>query len=68
MALLKQTHDAGLGTLGGGPLLEPNFQSFLSHAQDGTIYVCENLLIFVSVAVALDYCFKTRLLRAFQID
>ncbi|XP_014499114.1 uncharacterized protein LOC106760172 isoform X2 [Vigna radiata var. radiata] len=29
----------GLGTLSGGSLLEPNFQSFLSHAQDGTIYV-----------------------------
>ncbi|CAJ1936520.1 unnamed protein product [Sphenostylis stenocarpa] len=58
----------GLGTLGGGPLLEPNFQSFLSHAQDGTINVCENLLIFVSVAVALDYCFKTRILSTFPID
>ncbi|ESW32572.1 hypothetical protein PHAVU_002G333700 [Phaseolus vulgaris] len=58
----------GLGTLGGGLLLEPNFQSFLSLVQEGTLYVCENLLIFISVAVALDYCFKTRLLSAFPID
>ncbi|XP_027358202.1 uncharacterized protein LOC113867235 isoform X2 [Abrus precatorius] len=58
----------GLATLGGGPLLELNFESFLSHAQDGTIYVSENLLMFVSAVVALDYCLKTRLLGPFPID
>ncbi|KAJ1442533.1 hypothetical protein SESBI_00899 [Sesbania bispinosa] len=58
----------GLATLNGGPLLELNFESFLSHAQDGTIYVSENLFIFVSAAVCLDYCLKTRLLSPFPID
>lgn len=54
--------------LGGEPLLELNFESFLTHAQHGTIYVSENLFIFVSAAVALDYCLKTRLLSPFPID
>lgn len=58
----------GLATLGAGPLPDPIFESFLSHAQDGTIYVSENLLIFISAAVALDYCLKARLLRPFPID
>ncbi|XP_061344855.1 uncharacterized protein LOC133290736 [Gastrolobium bilobum] len=58
----------GLATLGGGPLLELNFESFLSHVQNGTIYVSENLFIFVSAAVGLDYCLKTRLLSPFPID
>lgn len=58
----------GLATLGGGPLDELNFETFLSHALDGTIYVSENLLIFVSAAVTLDYCLKTRLLSPFPID
>lgn len=58
----------GLAMLGGEPLLELNFESFLTHAQHGTIYVSENLFIFVSAAVALDYCLKTRLLSPFPID
>ncbi|KAK7265958.1 hypothetical protein RIF29_18593 [Crotalaria pallida] len=58
----------GLAMLSGGPLLQLNFESFLSHAKDGTIYVSENLFIFVSAAVALDYCFKTRLLSPFPMD
>ncbi|OIW06656.1 hypothetical protein TanjilG_04050 [Lupinus angustifolius] len=58
----------GLAMLDGGPPLELNFDSFLSHAQYGTIYVSENLFIFVSAAIALDYCFKTRLLSPFPIE
>ncbi|KAL1318982.1 hypothetical protein AAHE18_15G244800 [Arachis hypogaea] len=58
----------GLATLGGGPVLELNLDSFLSHALDGTIYVAESFFIFVCAAVALDYCFKTRLLSPFPID
>lgn len=54
--------------LSGGRLLELNFESLLSYARDGTIYVSENLLIFVSAAVSLDYCLKTRLLSPFPID
>ncbi|KAK7279320.1 hypothetical protein RJT34_24368 [Clitoria ternatea] len=58
----------GLATLGGGPLLEPNFESFLLQAQNGTVYVLESLFIFAFSAVALDYCLKTRLLSTFPID
>lgn len=58
----------GLAMLSGGRLLELNFESLLSYARDGTIYVSENLLIFVSAAVSLDYCLKTRLLSPFPID
>ncbi|KAI9108269.1 hypothetical protein K1719_020752 [Acacia pycnantha] len=57
----------GLATLGGGPLLELNYESFLSHALDGTTFVSENLLIFGFSAVGLDYCFKTRLLSPFPL-
>lgn len=58
----------GLATLSGGPLLELNYESFLSHALNGTTYVSENLLIFVFAAVGLDYCFKTGLLSPFPIN
>ncbi|KAI4326788.1 hypothetical protein L6164_019322 [Bauhinia variegata] len=58
----------GLATLDGGPHLELNAHSFLSHAQDGTFYVLENLFIFLCSAVVLDYGFKTRLLSPFPID
>ncbi|KAL2335786.1 hypothetical protein Fmac_016999 [Flemingia macrophylla] len=49
----------GLATLGARPLPDPTFESFLSNVQDGTIYVSENLLIFISAAVALDYLMKS---------
>lgn len=58
----------GLAILSAGPLLELNFESLLAYAWDGTIYVSENLIIFVSAAVSLDYCLKTRLLSPFPID
>ncbi|WJX36375.1 hypothetical protein P8452_24261 [Trifolium repens] len=58
----------GLAILSAGPLLELNFQSLLSYASDGTIYVSENLVIFLSAAISLDYCLKTRLLSPFPID
>lgn len=66
--MLKPTFDVGLATLGGGPFLELNVDSFISHARDGTIYVSENLLIFAFAAVGLDYCIKTRLLSPFPIN
>lgn len=58
----------GLAILSAGPLLELNFESLLAYAWDGTIYVSENLIIFVFAAVSLDYCLKTRLLSPFPID
>ncbi|GAU22222.1 hypothetical protein TSUD_227580 [Trifolium subterraneum] len=58
----------GLAILSAGPLLELNFQSLSSYAWDGTIYVSENLVIFLSAAISLDYCLKTRLLSPFPID
>ncbi|XP_010273359.1 PREDICTED: uncharacterized protein LOC104608927 [Nelumbo nucifera] len=57
----------GLGALGAGPPLELDIGSFLSHAVDGAVYVSENLFIFAFSAVALDFCFKMRLLSPFPI-
>lgn len=57
----------GLATLDGGNPLELNAGSFVSHAFDGAIYVSQSLFVFLSAAVALDYCFKTGLLSPFPI-
>ncbi|KAF2313508.1 hypothetical protein GH714_011307 [Hevea brasiliensis] len=57
----------GLATLAGGPPLELNPGSLLSHAFDGGMYVSENLLIFAFAAVSLDLCFKMRLLSPFPM-
>ncbi|KAJ4846331.1 hypothetical protein Tsubulata_005925 [Turnera subulata] len=57
----------GLGALGGGPPLELNPESFLSHAFGGATLVSQNLLIFFFAAVSLDFCFKTELLSPFPM-
>ncbi|XVF12891.1 hypothetical protein REPUB_Repub08aG0158900 [Reevesia pubescens] len=57
----------GLGTLGGGPPLELDPGSFLSHTIDGAIFVSQNLIIFLFAAVGLDFCIKTRLLSPFPM-
>ncbi|XP_022738439.1 uncharacterized protein LOC111291114 isoform X3 [Durio zibethinus] len=57
----------GLGTLGGGPPLELDPESFLSHAVDGAVYVSQNLIIFLFAAIGLDFCIKMRLLSPFPI-
>lgn len=59
--------NAGLATLDGGLPLELNAESFSSHAFDAAVYISENLYVFISAAVALDYCFKMRLLSPFPI-
>lgn len=53
--------------LDGGRPLELNTDSLISHAFDGAVYVSENLFVFLSAAVALDYLFKARLLSPFPI-
>ncbi|KAI3894937.1 hypothetical protein MKX03_022875 [Papaver bracteatum] len=58
---------SGLAVLEAGPPLELDTQSFLSHAVDGAVSVAENLLIFVFASVALDFCFKMRLLSPFPV-
>ncbi|KAI6706983.1 hypothetical protein NL676_009945 [Syzygium grande] len=58
----------GLAYLGAGPPLELNLESFLSHAFSGAVYVAEGLLIFVFAAVALDFCFKMRVLSPFPME
>ncbi|KAH7841418.1 hypothetical protein Vadar_029628 [Vaccinium darrowii] len=58
----------GLATLDGGPPLEMEMGSFLSHALGGAVYVSENLLVFLFAGIALDYCFKMRLLSPFPIQ
>ncbi|KAK9926398.1 hypothetical protein M0R45_023631 [Rubus argutus] len=57
----------GLAMLDGGKPLELNTDSLVSHAFDGAVYVSENLFVFLSAAIALDYLFKTRLLSPFPI-
>ncbi|KAI3996236.1 hypothetical protein MKX01_026704 [Papaver californicum] len=57
----------GLAVVGAGPPLELDTQSLLSHAVDGAVNVSENLLIFVFASVALDFCFKMRLLSPFPV-
>ncbi|XP_030540247.1 uncharacterized protein LOC115748021 [Rhodamnia argentea] len=58
----------GLACLGAGPPLELNLESFLSHAFSGAVYIAEGLLIFVFAAVALEFCFKMRVLSPFPIE
>ncbi|KAL5814375.1 hypothetical protein ACOSQ4_025016 [Xanthoceras sorbifolium] len=57
----------GLAMLSGGPALELNTESFLSHGFNGAVYVTENLLIFGFAVVGLDFCFKMRLLSPFPM-
>ncbi|THG12487.1 uncharacterized protein LOC114276651 [Camellia sinensis] len=57
----------GVGTVDGGPPLELEIGSFLSHALIGAAYISENLLIFLFAAVALDFCYKMRVLSPFPI-
>lgn len=57
----------GLATLDGGKPLELNVDSFISHAFDGAVYVSQSLFVFLSAAIALDYCFKAGLLSPFPI-
>ncbi|KAK9093856.1 hypothetical protein Scep_025325 [Stephania cephalantha] len=57
----------GLAALGAGPPLELNNASLWSHLVDGATLVSENLFVFLFAAVALDYCFKMRLLSPFPI-
>ncbi|XP_071706949.1 uncharacterized protein [Rutidosis leptorrhynchoides] len=58
----------GLATLGGGPPLELEVGSVLSHAFNGAVYVSENLLIFLFAAVGLDFCIKLGILSPFPIE
>ncbi|KAK1305359.1 hypothetical protein QJS10_CPB11g00646 [Acorus calamus] len=57
----------GLAVLEAGSPLQLDTDTLLSHATDGTVYVSENVFIFLSAAVALDYCFKMRFLSPFPI-
>ncbi|KAK9122236.1 hypothetical protein Syun_019853 [Stephania yunnanensis] len=57
----------GLAALGAGPPLELNNASLWSHLVDGATLMSENLFVFLFAAVALDYCFKMRLLSPFPI-
>ena len=54
--------------LGGGPLLEPNPEGFISLAWVGMLYASQNLFIFLFAAVGLDYRFKTNLLSPFPVE
>lgn len=57
----------GLAALGAGMPLELNMNSLISHSFDGAVYVAENIFIFLSASIALDFCFKMKLLSPFPI-
>ncbi|XP_073043011.1 uncharacterized protein [Primulina eburnea] len=58
----------GLGAVEGGPPLELDASSILTHAFDGAVYISESLLIFSFAGVALDFCIKMGILSPFPID
>lgn len=51
-----------------GAPLELDAGSLVSHAFDGAVCVSESLLIFLFAGVALDFCFKMRILSPFPIQ
>ncbi|CAA7037375.1 unnamed protein product [Microthlaspi erraticum] len=55
----------GLGMLSRGPPLELSWESLASHGIDGAVLVSQSVLIFAFASIALDYCFKMKLLRPF---
>ncbi|XP_008803064.2 uncharacterized protein LOC103716725 [Phoenix dactylifera] len=57
----------GLAALDAGKPLELNNDSFIAYSIDGAVYVLEDIFIFLSAAIALDFCFKMRLLSPFPI-
>lgn len=58
----------GLAELEAGKHLELNKASFISHAIDGVLFVSESISIFLAAAIALDFCFKMRLLSPFPME
>lgn len=58
----------GLAMLDGGPPLELEVGSLLSHAFTGAVNVSENLIIFLFAVVGLEYCIKMRILSPFPIE
>ncbi|KVH44675.1 uncharacterized protein LOC112504160 [Cynara cardunculus var. scolymus] len=58
----------GLATLGGGPPMELEVGSVLSHAFSGAVFISENLLIFLFATVGLDFCIKLGILSPFPIE
>ncbi|XP_010448614.1 PREDICTED: uncharacterized protein LOC104731055 [Camelina sativa] len=55
----------GLGMLSRGPPLELSWESLFSHGIDGAVLVSQSVLIFAFASIALDFCFKMKLLRPF---
>ncbi|KAL0920812.1 hypothetical protein M5K25_009982 [Dendrobium thyrsiflorum] len=58
----------GLAEIEAGKPLELNLASFVSHSIDGAVSVSENIIIFLAAAIALDFCFKMRLLSPFPME
>lgn len=55
----------GLAALSAGKPLELNLGSLISYSFDGAVLISEGVFIFLSASIALDFCFKTRLLSPF---
>ncbi|XP_051136875.1 uncharacterized protein LOC127255404 isoform X2 [Andrographis paniculata] len=58
----------GLGMLGAGLPVEMDANSIFSIALDGAVSISENLLVFLFAGIALDYCFKLRIISPFPMD
>lgn len=58
----------GLAMLGAGPPLQLEFDSFLSHAFDGGVFIYQSLLVFLFASIGLDLCMKLRILSPFPIN
>ncbi|KAI0514298.1 hypothetical protein KFK09_010333 [Dendrobium nobile] len=58
----------GLAEIEAGKPVELNLGSFVSHSIHGAVSVSENIIIFTAAAIALDFCFKMRLLSPFPME
>ena len=56
---------AGLSAAETGRILKLDAETFISFSIDGAVYVSENIFVFLAAAVALDFCFKMRVLSPF---
>ncbi|XP_020114992.1 uncharacterized protein LOC109728868 [Ananas comosus] len=57
----------GLAAVEAAKPSELNIDSFISLSVDGAVYLAENIFVFLSAAIALDFCFKFSLLSPFPM-
>ncbi|OAY67747.1 hypothetical protein ACMD2_10675 [Ananas comosus] len=57
----------GLAAVEAAKPSELNIDNFISLSVDGAVYLAENIFVFLSAAIALDFCFKFSLLSPFPM-